>query len=341
MEKNYSALHNWSILLFLQVPHHVNISFWITTNIELLESDYCTDFIEKVAGSTFTITREDLQLRYLNIILQEIEDGTTCFSLATFIEILNNVFFKTKSLFFKTISQKIATKITEKIDSSRKQRATNKNNSAKIGENLFEQTEEDLKLLKTICGTTDFGYSNIADKVANEILQCGVDYFSHYQDSSTDPSRASMDLFKKAKSLAIGNVAKQRIEENIDSLQRWISEKPEREKQQKVKADLEFIAMRLQRLQNLFQTTINDAKDLIDSCKPKLNNIKAVLGSYDDFYLKLSTAVAIQQLLTIFYFKRLFAAWFQMVILITGKLTSLNQCVKNHPYLIILIFKLR
>ena len=37
--------------------------------------------------------------------------------------------------------------------------------------------------------------------------------------------------------------------------------------------------------------SIADAKDLVDSCKPKLHNIKVALGAKDDFYLKLSTAV--------------------------------------------------
>lgn len=37
--------------------------------------------------------------------------------------------------------------------------------------------------------------------------------------------------------------------------------------------------------------TISNAKDLVVTCKPKLNNIKAALGSTDDFYLKLSSAV--------------------------------------------------
>src|SRR5690606_29028628 len=92
------------------------------------------------------------------------------------------------------------------------------------------------------------------------------------------------------KNFAIGSVAKQRIQENTENLQEWIDDKPERDKQKKVEEDLKFITSKLERFQNL-SDTVSNAKDLVDSCKPKLINIKNTLGSTDDFYLKISGAV--------------------------------------------------
>jgi hypothetical protein len=53
---------------------------------------------------------------------------------------------------------------------------------------------------------------------------------------------------------------------------------------------LQFITSKLERFQNLSDTVAN-AKDLVDSCKPRLVNIKSALGFNDDFYLKISSAV--------------------------------------------------
>jgi hypothetical protein len=99
-----------------------------------------------------------------------------------------------------------------------------------------------------------------------------------------------MKLFKNAKSYAIGNIAKQQIDENIKDLQEWIDDKPERDKQKLIGDDLKFITSKLERFQNL-NDTIANAKDLVESCKPKLFNIRTSLGRTDDFYLKISGAI--------------------------------------------------
>jgi hypothetical protein len=49
-----------------------------------------------------------------------------------------------------------------------------------------------------------------------------------------------MDLFRKAKTLAIGNIAKQRCQENTENLQEWIDDKPERDKQARILVDLKL-----------------------------------------------------------------------------------------------------
>ena len=123
-----------------------------------------------------------------------------------------------------------------------------------------------------------------------EFFACGRDYFMHFKDTDTDPSDYSMKLFKNAKGYAVGNIAKQQIDENIKDLQEWIDDKPERDKQKLIGEDLKFITSKLERFQNL-NDTIANAKDLAESCKPKLFNIRTSLGRTDDFYLKISGAV--------------------------------------------------
>lgn len=70
----------------------------------------------------------------------------------------------------------------------------------------------------------------------------------------------------------------------------WIDNKPEREKQKLIGDDLQFITSKLETFQTL-DDTLNNAKLFINSCKPKLANIRAALGEYDDFYVTISSAI--------------------------------------------------
>ena len=190
----------------------------------------------------------------------------------------------------KGFVQKPIEQIENKIEGSKIKRKANKANAINTANSLLAETEVLIKQIKSILGISNIKYSSIADKLAMELFACGRDYFMHFKDTNTDPSDFSMILFKNAKSYAIGNIAKQQIDENIKTLEEWIEDKPGREKQKIIGEDLNFITSKLERFQNL-NDTIANAKDLIESCKPKLYNIRKSLGRADDFYLMISGAV--------------------------------------------------
>ena len=64
----------------------------------------------------------------------------------------------------------------------------------------------------------------IADKLGLEILQCGIDYFNDSEEP--DAAHKAMSLQKYAKSIAVGQMAKDRCKENVDILQRIIDNLP-------------------------------------------------------------------------------------------------------------------
>ena len=146
--------------------------------------------------------------------------------------------------------------------------------------------------VKSLIGESNIKYITISDKVSEEILQCGIDYFKHYKDSNSDLSKETMELFHSVQKLAIGNIVKQRSEENIENLQEWIEDKPERDKLKSIEADLNSLIDLLETFEKR-SDTIENAKSLINQSKPLLNNIKSILGVNDDVYIKLSTRTAI------------------------------------------------
>lgn len=293
-QRNASAYSNLGTLYLSGILEGTNtkealLEQGISLKLKFLESDFIKDFKALATDETFKTTKKELQLLLLNQILAEIEKSGRITS-NNLLDILTKQEFSAKEDFLKGFVQKPIEQIEKKIEESKTKRKENKANSIKAANSLLAEIKDLINQLKYILGTTNIKYSSIADKLAMEFFACGRDYFMHFKDTDTDPSDYSMKLFKNAKSYAIGNIAKQQIDENIKDLQEWIEDKPERDKQKLIGDDLQFITSKLERFQNLSDTVAN-AKDLVDSCKPRLLNIKSELGFNDDFYLKISCAV--------------------------------------------------
>jgi len=293
-QRNASAYSNLGTLYLSGILEGTNtnealLEQGISLKLKFLESDFIKDFKALATDETYKTTKKELQLLFLNQVQSEIEKsgGITSNKL---LDILTKQEFSAKEDFLKGFVQKPIEQIEKKIEESKSKRKANKANSIKAANSLLADTKDSIKQLKSILGATNIKYSSIADKLAMEFFACGRDYFMYFKDTDTDPSDYSMKLFKNAKSYAIGNIAKQQIDENITELQEWIDDKPERDKQKLIGDDLKFITSKLERFQNL-NDTIANAKDLVESCKPKLFNIRTSLGRTDDFYLKISGAI--------------------------------------------------
>lgn len=294
-QRNASAYSNLGTLYLSGILEGTNtnealLEQGISLKLKFLESDFIKDFKALATDETYKTTKKELQLLFLNQVQSEIEKSGGITS-NKFLDILTKQEFSAKEDFLKGFVQKPIEQIEKKIEEAKAKRKANKANAVNVGKALYEQTSENLKQLKSILGTSNLKFSSISDKVSDEILQCGIDYFSHYKDSSTDPGNASMDLFRKAKTLAVGNIAKQRCSENTENLQEWIDDKPERDKQARIIGDFERLKNLIDEYEGRNETVAN-AKQLLASARPYLSNVKSVLGSTDELYLGLSSRIA-------------------------------------------------
>jgi hypothetical protein len=294
-QRNASAYSNLGTLYLSGILEGTNtnetiLEQGISLKLKFLESDFIKDFKALATDETYKTNKKKLQLLFLNQVQSEVEKSGIVTS-NKFLDILIKQEFSAKEDFLKGFVEKPIEQIEKKVEEAKTKRKANKANAVNIGKALFEQTSENLKQLKSILGTSNLKFSSISDKVSDEILQCGIDYFSHYRDSSTDPGSASMDLFRKAKTLAVGNISKQRCQENTENLQDWIDNKPEREKQARILVDLERLKNLIDEYENRNET-VSNAKQLLASARPYLSNVKSTLGSTDELYLGLSSRIA-------------------------------------------------
>ena len=173
---------------------------------------------------------------------------------------------------------------TPSINIAQKTKGKGSNARLNAGETLRRNTRNAILQLKGFLSTKDLQYQMIADKLGLEILQCGIDYFNDSEEP--DAAHKAMSLQKYAKSIAVGQMAKDRCKENVDILQRIIDNLPPSEVFVEDRAIHEEL-----RKYCLLPDKICHAVTLLNNTKPHIQSIKRKLGVSNSYYLKISTQV--------------------------------------------------
>jgi len=169
--------------------------------------------------------------------------------------------------------------ISSQIETARKKLEISVN-FIQIGETLYNNTKDDLEQLKIVVGEQDFNYTNIADKVAKEMLNCAINCFNKGVDSA-EKHKEIMALCEKGKTLVIGNIEKQRYEDELKVMQN-----PDILEKYKVLNELNYISDRAQNITNYHQII-----DFISDIKPYLEKIGEKIGE-SNFYINTSSDIA-------------------------------------------------
>ena len=293
-QRNASAYSNLGTLYLSGILEGTNtkeaiLEQGISLKLKFLESDFTKDFKALATDETFKTTKKELQLLFLNQVQYEIEKNGGITS-QTFLEILNNQTFSAKDDFLKGFVQKPIEQIEKHIEETKKKQKANPAKAGEFGNELYKNTKPLLTSIISILGKSDIKIISISDKVANEVLQCSINLFNHFHETGTEVGEIALDLNKKAKSIALGSVVKERINESSPIVKRYISERQVREKLNQIKEEFEFIGNKLESFQSL-NDTVTNAKSLITSCKPKLIKIKKAIGGGDDLYTNLSSSI--------------------------------------------------
>jgi len=224
-QRNSSAFQNLSTLLLCNAFNTSSIDAsvleqGISLKLKFLESDFIKDFKALATDETYKTTKKELQLLFLNQVQTEIEKNGGISS-NKLLEILTIQEFSAKEDFLKGFVQKPIEQIEKKIEDSKTKRKANKTNAVDIGKALYEQTAENLKQLKSILGASNVKYASISDKIANEILQCSIDYFNYYQENESDINyfEPAWKLAKSTEAIAIGKLTKDRIIDSLSTLE--------------------------------------------------------------------------------------------------------------------------
>lgn len=238
-------------------------------------TQYLNQFVSTIIGKGENFDVSNLAISFLDIFCDEI-------GASKLLSFVTNSSWK-EHLGEKTV-RPLVDSIQEAINIAQKSKGKGSNARLNAGEALRKNTRNAILQLKGFLSTKDLQYQMIADKLGLEILQCGIDYFNDSEEP--DAAHKAMSLQKYAKSIVVGQMAKDRCKENVDILQKIIDNLPPSE----VFAEDRAIHEELRKY-CMLPDKICHAVTLLNNTKPHIQSIKRKLGVSNAYYLKISTQV--------------------------------------------------
>lgn len=174
--------------------------------------------------------------------------------------------------------------IQDSIDVAQKSKGKGSTARYEAGKVLMNDTKQFISQLENLLSKTEIQYQTIVDKLGLEILQCGIDYYNDSEEP--DAAKKAMVLQRYAKSIVVGQMAKDRCKENVDILQKIIDNLPPLE----VFAEDKAIREELSKYR-LLPNEVCNAITLLYNTKPHLKDIRRKLGVSNAYYLRISTQV--------------------------------------------------
>lgn len=299
--KNFSTYQNLSTLYIALSTIKEGIALsrlqkGIFLKGNLINSDYISDLSKLVTGNGLSANSNEISKLFVDEIIELLKPylnkQINGISIPDFIRLFDSFPESIRKYVSSKFTDNPMSSIENQIEKTSRKRENNPRNAEEYGEKLFNKTKSDLKMLKNLMGVNNLQLQMIINKLANEILQCSIDFFNKLRDEDTDydPGNDALRIAKYSKKIGATGQTKDRIDEAMTSIQEWVDDKPNRERQEAIAEDIVYITNRLQRFQNL-SNSIDNARDFVVSCKSYLSNIKNELGGGDALYLKISSAV--------------------------------------------------
>ncbi len=215
--KNFSAFNNLGTYKLLS-SSQTEIKEGIEAKIKLIESDYFESFVHSVADQTYTIDKYKQSEKLIDELLTQLNKQ---YSSSETLQLFSGCNGTTQKYLSKKFTEQPLHNIENRIESCKKKRKADSLNGYKLGLKLLASTKEDLSRLKSLIGNNDLNYKTIADQLANEIMQCGIDYFNASQenDSNEDFLKQAQELNKTTLSIAVGRLVKDRAKDHITTLE--------------------------------------------------------------------------------------------------------------------------
>ena len=229
--KNYSSYHNLSTLyLALSIIDDQidlqKLQDGISLEGSLIHSECLKDYTKLITGNDNISDPIEISKKFVDEIVELLKPYLNKRKGVSTKDLIS--FFDT---FPTTIKKYISAKFTEtpissiesKVEKTARKRKDNWGDPREHGEELYKSTKSDITLLKKLLGSSNIQFQMLADKVANEVLQCSIDFFNERQKNDSDDNFESnldkaISLVKIAGSVAITSQVKQRVKENTDIL---------------------------------------------------------------------------------------------------------------------------
>jgi hypothetical protein len=221
--KNYSAAINLSTLQLGLIT--TNGSFnreqfrkCVELKGSIIISDVYTAFVQSVAGTD--LNKETVLKEFVDEILQigkPYLDKSKGISSLQLIVAFDRFPQGIRQYVLGKFIDKPINNIENRVEEAKNKRIANARYADQYGTTLYKNTKADIAFLKKVLNTDNIQYQVIVNKVAQEILQCSIDYFnkSNEENSGDNYFEKALSLANYAQSLGASGHTKDKIEESI------------------------------------------------------------------------------------------------------------------------------
>lgn len=220
--KNFSNIKNLSVLfLSLAASSGVLRRDYLRKGAALANKCFSNGHIEEysklVAGDRY-VYDPDKALRFYisNVVdsLKQYRDNPAGISTGQLIQAFSGYPMEAKQYLNTRFISKPIQNIEKEVESSQTARSNSPTSAVDVGKFLVDVTSSDIEFLIAALGKGDYQYQSIADKLANEVIQCGIDYFN-----ATRNDEPGLPLYQYGSRVAVSPRTQQKAKENLDSCQ--------------------------------------------------------------------------------------------------------------------------
>lgn len=273
-KETYSVLINSAVLAFIN--GNIATGFNNISNV-IHNPAYRTELLQALDIANLQLAEVDLAELIIGELLKEIPASELLSSCTNAAD---------RAIISKSALEEPILAINSAIAVAKSADTKNPEASLAAGTKLMNSTKAQLKAVRDIAGASSPQYQMVADNVAKQVLQCGINYYNNAPDSDFESPRKAMVLQSYALSIAVGQLTKDRCKENYDILKKAVDNMPPVEvafETRKIKEELRKFCQ--------LPDKISHSMTLLNNTKPLLESIKSKLGATNSFYLSLSTQV--------------------------------------------------
>lgn len=237
--KNYSCLSNLKTLYLAISLKDNSLDKELFKKAILMAGKFINhkelnSYIKKVTGNHFKIKAEELEVDYISTIYSYVKPHLDKDNGISTMEFLSSfeTFSKNAITFISSkFSGDPVKKIEDQISTTSELREKNSIEAISFGEILYKNTQTHIKSLTEILGDSDMNFQMISEKLANEILQCGIDFFNQVREDRVaikEDGEKALSLCKYAKKISCSH-SSIRINETIQFIEDWLKDAPNKE----------------------------------------------------------------------------------------------------------------
>lgn len=217
--KNFSAFNNSStLLLMLQLDDSKTDRFKneststtqlkdaLSQKITLINSEYFQEYCLSL-GIKSDVNSAEILTFLADIVLEILNQNFSNKQLLNLVQGLDASF---SELISNSLVREPVASIKEQLKTAASALKNDVKEGLEIGKRLIKNTVSDLRYLKGTLGIEHYQYDSLADKLSNQILQCGINYFN-----DTGDDQYYLSSYKYALSIAPNEKTKLRAKDTI------------------------------------------------------------------------------------------------------------------------------